>query len=257
MKKIFLLFGFCFSIIQTVNAQHKQVHDAMEQKYGEPGLQKAEEWMSNMMNAKTESSYDFPIFMNMHITSYRKGKSEETDMAYYINTAKSNFATTSMGDKKGKDMLMIYDMKNNSMLMLNTKDKTGMAININAVMSGEQIKQREQGTNGKKDANISCKKIGKTKTIQGYACEQYICRDEDRNTRSEIWITDKVPVNIAKSGSKGPMAAYFGSVQGVGGMMMEGEFYKNDNLEAKMEVTKIDPKANKNVNMSDYKMGMK
>lgn len=257
MKKILVLFGVVISMAQITHAQHKQVHDAMEEKYGQPGMQKAEAWMNNMMNAKTEASYDFPIFMNMHITSYRKGKSEETDMAYYINTAKSNFATTTTGDKKGRDMLMVYDMKNNSMLMLNTKDKTGMAININAFMSGEQIKQREQGAGGKADADFSCKKTGKSKTIQGYACEQYVCKDEDRNTRSEIWVTDKVPVNIAQSGGKGPMGAYFGGMHGVGGMMMEGEFYKNETLEAKMEVTKIDPKANMSVKVSDYKMGMK
>jgi hypothetical protein len=50
------------------------------------------------------------------------------------------------------------------------------------------------------------------------------------------------------------MAPYWGSTSSLGGMMMEGHFYKNDQLESSIEVTNIDPKANMKVNTTEYKM---
>jgi hypothetical protein len=123
-------------------------------------------------------------------------------------------------------------------------------------MSKENIEQREKGERPapKTKSSVNCKRTGKTKTIQGYLCEEYICTDEERNTRSEVWVTNKIPVNIAQSGARGPMAPYWGSTSSLGGMMMEGHFYKNDQLESSIEVTNIDPKANMKVNTTEYKM---
>ena len=79
-----------------------------------------------------------------------------------------------------------------------------------------------------------------------------MCVDKDRNTRSEIWVTNKISFDIAQTNSRGPMAAYFGSAAGLGGMMMEGNFYKNDELEMKMEMTNLDNAANMLVKTAQY-----
>jgi len=263
MKQCLYLLSFILLPVAAM-AQSGYVHDAMERKYGDPNAQKGNDWFNNhLLNAKYDPEYIFPLAMTMHMTSYEKNgeKKNESDIQYFINAAKNCFATNAGGDerkkkKKNDEMLMVYDYKANTMLMLNVTDKTGMAININAFMSKENIEKREKGEHpaSKTKSSMSCKRTGKTKTIQGYPCEAYICTDEERNTRSEVWITTKISINIAQSGARGPMAAYWGSTSSLGGMMMEGHFYKNDVLESSMEVTNINPHADVKVKTTDYKM---
>lgn len=263
MKQFLYLLGLIFLPLAAI-AQSGYVHDAMERKYGDPNAKKGTDWFNNhLMNAKYDEAYVFPLSLTMHITSYEEngGKKNESDIRYFINSAKNCFATNVGEDerrkkKKNDEMLIIYDYKANTMLMLNMTEKTGMAININAFMSGENIEKREKGGHpaAKTKSSMSCKRTGKTKTIQGYPCEEYICTDEDRNTRSEVWITTKIPMNIAQSGARGPMAAYWGSTSSLGGMMMEGHFYKDNQLESSIEVTDINPHADMKIKTTDFKM---
>lgn len=255
-----LVFG-----VSTAFAQHgkSETEEAIRKKYEQDNAgykQKGMDWMANAMNGKTDPQYEFPLFMNMHVTDYKNGeKKSENDMKFYVNSTNNTFAMR-MGDdgkkKKKEEVLMIYDYKNNSMIMLNETEKTGMAMNINAFMSADAQAKRGQGAAGSKSGSTSCKKTGKSRTIQGYPCEEYVCVDEDRNTRSEIWITTKVHLDLSQSGSRSPWASYFGATSGLGGMMIEGNFYKNSQQEAKMEVTEINEHADMNVKMSDYTIGM-
>ena len=240
-----------------LNAQSGYERDAMYDKYGQPGAQKGEAWMKSMMSGKVEPEYKFPVMMQMHMTTYKNGKAkDETDMTYFLNSGTNQFAMRTGEEKKKKSeqMLIIYDYKSNSMIMLNETEKTGMAMNLNAFMSGDAIKKREQGSAalGKDSGSTTCKKTGKTKNIRGYSCDEYVCVDKERNTRSEIWVTNKISFDIAQTNSRGPMAAYFGSASGLGGMMMEGNFYKNDELEMKMEMTNLDNAANMLVKTAQY-----
>jgi hypothetical protein len=261
MKTAILLSALIsFSILSF--AQQGKVHDEMEKKYGEPGAAKLEEWMSGkLMNVKIEPEYKFPVSMNMHNTSYTKGgKKEEMDMRYYLNTADNKIGVKMTGQRKNsEEMLIIYDTKANAMIMLNEAKKTGMAMSMNAFMSGEAIKKREEGgaspEGGK--TTTSCKKTGKTRTIQGYSCEEYVCVDEEKKTRSEIWVTNKISADLSIASMRSPMAGYFGRTQGVGGMMMEASFYKEDKLEMTMQVTEINTSADIVIKTGDYKFAMR
>ena len=145
-------------------------------------------------------------------------------------------------------------MKNHCMLMLDHDKMTGMAINMNAFMSKEMQEKRDHPQASAGKTNTDCKKTGQTKMIQGYKCEQYVCKDDERKTRSEIWIAHDLPINIAQSGARSPYAAYFQGADGMGGMMMLANFYKEDELETTMEITMLDPKANIMVKTTDYKL---
>jgi hypothetical protein len=172
--------------------------------------------------------------------------------SYFINTKTANFATKMADEKKKEQMLMVYDMKANSMLMLDQNKMTGMAININAFMSGEAIANREKkmAEGGKGDHD--CKKTGKSKTILGYHCDEYICIDKDKNTRSEIWLSPKVAINM--SAAMRGMGGLAGAMNGQTGMMMEANFYKNDQLESSLLVTDLNESANMKVVTADYKL---
>ncbi len=233
---------------------------AIEDKYEKDNAgnkQKGMDWLANAMNGKTESEYNFPMSITMHVTSYKDGeKKSESDMQYFVNTGKKYFGAKIDDEKRKKrDMgLMIYDLDNNTSIMLNETEKTGIAININAFMSKEAQENRGKPKSDGAYKN-DCKKSGKTKTIQGYNCEEYVCIDEDRNRKTEIYITNKIAVDISQSFARSPYA-YMNNLGNLGaGMMMESTHYKNNQIESKMEVTEINKSANYNVKMSDYKMG--
>ena len=261
--KRFLITSFTLLSFMTCIAQPGSgyVLDAMQDKYEKEHAgdkQKGMDWMANAMNGKTESSYTFTLAVNMHVTSYKNGeKKDENDMKYFLNAGQKYFGLNAAenGRRKNNDeTFIIYDNKNNSMIMLNEKEKTGMAMNINAFMSADAQAKRGQGSSDYKPTT-KCDRTGKTKTIQGHSCFEYICTDADRNTRSEFWIATDLNIDIAQSMSRGPFSS-FSHAQGAGGFMMEATHYKNDQIESKMEVTEINKNANLNKNMSDYKMGM-
>jgi len=255
--KMFLLLPACLLSFQ-VFAQEGEVHKAMDEKYGEPGRDKLNAWTDNMMNAKTEPQYTFTTALTMHITTYKNGdKKDENDIRYFVNPSSETFGMKPT-DRKGRDnMIMVYDMKNHSMVMLDHDKMTGMAINMNAFMSKEMQERRDAGTPPASKGNTDCKKTGKTQTIQGYKCDEYVCVDNDRKTRSEMWVATSLPVNLSVSGQRGPYAAYFRQMDGAGGMMMMSKFYKEDQLETQMEVTMLDPKANIMVKTTDYKLNQR
>jgi len=256
MKSILITSVALFCLF-TASAQKAQVEKALQDKYmkehGNAGMGKLQEFMDNMNNATTRPEYKFPLALTMHITDYDKGvKKDETDMRCHINAADEAFAISGKDMKGGnKDMFMVYDSKNNAMVMLDEKKKTYTAMNMNALMSAEmQANRGKRGTAG----NTKCTKTGKTKSIRGYACEEYVCIDPDKKeSRVEVWVTNKIPVSLAGAAKGQPWGTYYSGLDGMAGMMMEGKMYEKGELEGTMEVMDINEKANLTVTLSNYK----
>lgn len=255
MKRIAITF---FAVVSLCNvyAQQRQVEKTLEDKYmkehGNAGLSKLQDFMDNMNNAETKPEYKFPLAVTMHVTTYDKGvKKDETDMKYNINSADEAFGISGSNMKGGnKNMFIVYDNKHNSMVMLDEKRKTYTAMNVNAFMSAEmQAKRGKQYTN----SNTKCTKTGKSKSIKGYACEEYVCIDEDRkDSKVEVWVTNKIPMSLASAAKGQPWGAYYAGMDGMSGMMLEGKIYKKEQLEGTMEVTEVDEKSNLTVTLSSY-----
>jgi len=263
MKKTIIIAASLF-LVQHAYAQPGSgyARRAIEDKYEKDNAgnkQKGMDWLNNAMNGKTEEVYKFPLNVKMHMTTYKNGEvKDQNDMDYYLNTSAKYFGARITDNNKRKNksiMFTIYDYDNNSSIMIDENEKTYMAVNINAFMSAEAQANRGKPSGDGKYKN-DCKKSGKAKTIQGYSCEEYVCIDEDRNRRSEIWVTNKIPVDISQSFMRSPYA--YVSTNKMAGMMMEGSFYKNDQIESKMEVTAVNQNANYNISMSSYtKQGMR
>lgn len=177
-------------------------------------------------------------------------------MQYFFNAAGTiiGFKATEENKKRKDEKFIIYDYVKNAMIMLNEKDKTGMAMNINAFRSKESIEKRnEEIKSGKpKESATSCKATGKTKLIRGYTCTGYTCYDLDTDTRSEVWVTTKIAFDTKKMDARHPLAPYYRGY-GYNGMMMEGNFYKGDELTSTIEVMEVNNAANHTVNTTEYK----
>lgn len=235
-------------------AQKGQVDKASREKQSAEAMAKLQEMMAGMSNAETRPVYIFPIAMTMRVTEYKGGtKKDATDIKYHVNGAEETFAFAGMGNKNAdKDMMVVYDSKKSTMVMVDLQKKTYFAMNISAFKGME----KQMGGNSSKPDNIKCSKSGKTKSIQGYSCEEFVCVDKEKDSRSEFWVTNKIPVDIAQSFKSSPIAAYFNKIDGMdglSGMMMEGKFYEKGELKAVMEMLNINEKSNQAITLSNYK----
>lgn len=251
MKK--LLFILAITSGLSSFAQEKEVRDAMEKKYGEPGMEKMNEWLAGM-NGKVAAEYSFPMSVDMTMINHRDGKSPKPmQMTIYVNKEKELLGTKMKGNKGKNDIMMVVDQENNNIVMLNEKEKTAMAINTKAFMATNNYSHPTK----EKTGTVDCKKTGKIKTIAGYPCEEYICTNTERDGRYEIFVTDKVKFDFTNNdGRNNPFADYFKQVAGLGGMMMEGKFYEKDELQATVTVNSINTSANYTISTAGYKTGL-
>ena len=256
---IVLIFSFTTSVAQRGYVE-RAIRKNYEEKHGEPGAKKGNDWINNhLMNVDIEDSYSFPTHVKMHTASYKNGKvREENDIDYYFNTSGTIVGLKSVDEskKKREEQFIIYDYVKNAMIMLNEKEMTGMAMNLNAFRSGESIERRNaEIKSGKtKETNTSCKATGKTKNILGYACAEYTCYDLDTDTRSEVWVASKVAFNTKNMDAKNAFAPYYAN-GGYGGMVLQGKFYKEDQLTSTLDVTELNTKANFIKKTTEYDFG--
>jgi hypothetical protein len=252
MKRILTALTILCAIPYAAMSQSEYVRDAMEKKFGAAGLAKLNEWMNDdVLKVKMEDTYVFPYEVTMHLTTYKKGaKKDETDIRYFLNPDpdKQYFATEASDQKKKQEILIIYDTRTNAMLMLRQNEKTGLAVNINAFTSGDAAETIANQEN----TSVSCNKTGRSKSIRNYPCEEYVCTDLEKNTRIEVWITDRVPVNIVAHKTPGSLFHLFGNVKNLEGLLIAGDFYRDDVLETSIEVTEINDKANLTINTAEY-----
>lgn len=256
MKQILLL-GIAATFSFSTYAQKGQVENAMQEKYmkehGNDGMAKLQDFMDNMSNATTRPEYKFPLSLTMKVTEYKNGNPKEsTDIKYHVNAAEEIFSFIGKENRGGnKDMQVIYDSKNNAMVMIDEAKKSYVAMNINAFMSAEAQARRGNPAASKDD--VKCNKTGKSKNVNGYPCVEYVCIDEDKDSKVEVWVTNKIPVNMAKAAKGQPWAMYYTGLDGMSGMMMEGKVYEKGKLNGTMEVTDINEKANHTISLSKYK----
>lgn len=258
MKKI-ILFSLIVTASFSVIAQHDEAQKAMMEKYmkehGAEGMAKLQEYMSSMTSAETREEYTFPLSADMVVTTYKNGEEKSMPVTYFINTDQETFAFKA--SHSGEDAMMVYDNQNNAMVIIQEDKKVYMAMNVEAFKSGD-FKAKIDAYQGKSgEHNVNCKKSGKTKTINGYECEQMVCMDDERNSKAEIWVTNRIPIDITTAAEGTPWGMYFHNVEGMNGMMMQGNYYEEGELQAKMEVTNINDKAAHTIKLSNYnKMDM-
>ncbi len=252
MKQIVFTLFMLLGLSHVASAQSDRIKEAMEKKYGADGLAKLSEMMNKeLLQAEFEDKYEFDLSMKMRITGYKNGsKSDESYFDYFLNTDKPYFAVkTKDQNKQNREVLVVYDMDKDAMLVLQTAEKSGTAINfnLNKLMSSGLIDE-----NSTKEGKIDCKKSGKTKTISGYPCQEFICVDAESNTRTEVWFTDKIQIDITSRNEGNQWAKMFGTLPDFKGMMIEGYVYKNEQLEGKMEVLSINEKEKTTINTKEY-----
>ncbi|MFN3918185.1 MAG: DUF4412 domain-containing protein [Flavobacteriales bacterium] len=145
----------------------------------------------------TEYSFQHNVLMEMESVD-KKGKSNgKNNMKMLFNESGEYFGgEVFMDDGKGNSIsagFTIFDWKNNQMIRL--IDNGGMKIGV--IMKLDEAQSYvESTTSTENEKEVKFRKTGKTKTILGYLCEEYIIEDEESTT--EMWMTKDVDLNLAQ-----------------------------------------------------------
>lgn len=188
-------------VSEVEKATQKQFEKAFGNLYSGPaGGNKTYDFSKIMesvnMDVDTEESYSFKGIAEMEVISTdTKGNPE--DPARIISYLSNNDQFTGMEfsddrNKKSKDKtVMIFDFKNNATIMLveNEDGKSSMAFGLDwqKMMEGVAEMEEEETDESVNWDDFKFEKTGKTKTILGYTCEEYLAKNEEME--AVYWIS--------------------------------------------------------------------
>ncbi|HKJ42041.1 MAG TPA: hypothetical protein VKA27_08090 [Sunxiuqinia sp.] len=262
---------------EAVDRKIDQVYDSIGNQNSQSSQtdeQRQQQRMQNLMKGMgmsgepvpIDDNYSFNSKLQMHVESYDKTGKKESDGEFitYINPGMQNFAYQFIGgdmDQQG-DGMFIMDFKNKAMIILSDQkgDKNGIVYGFDAkgisdsIMNDDAYKDMENGD--VKDLPMSpyVTKTGRTKTIEGYRCEEYKYDNPDDETKAIFWISKDV--NIETRDFMGTLMRSATYSHGMPwGFVMESESEDTKTGERSiMKVTDIDTKSNTKFSMSDYQI---
>ncbi|MCB0845995.1 MAG: DUF4412 domain-containing protein [Bacteroidetes bacterium] len=158
----------------------------------------------------------------MEVSEYKKGKIKKDfpmALTYHIDTYR--FATKiDVNNNDAEEMITIYDRQSRktTMKMIKDGEKTAMVTKMPRMTVGVSKKAIEEG-------NYEITKTGRTKTIEGYSCEEYKIDTEDELTYA--WMSKEALFDLSIMGDlvrvkngNGGMSDYTNVYQ-IEGLMLE------------------------------------
>lgn len=224
-----------------------------EVKESESSDQEDEKAYQNMMGGssskkeKIQAEYIFQSNVVMQIEAVDKaGKSEgKSEMVLHINKD-GNYSGSEMKSKDSQGGISIFDWTNRIMISLMNQEgkKIGMAMDL---------KDNSKESKSKADVPMKFTKTGKTKSITGYLCEEYIAENEETNI--DMWLTQALDFNLSKSMeyfSQQNNSSNYAKDAPKGFMMETTTTDKKKGNKSIMVVTQVNKFANKTFKTSEY-----
>ncbi len=210
-----------------------------------------------------EDNYSFTELVQMHIESFDNSESKTSggEFITHLNPEAQSMAyevlSSDIGDKE--QGLFIIDSKNKAIILLNDEqgEKTGIVYGMGTLFEDiGDMAVEETEDDGEIPSNIfanpNVKKTGKTKSIVGYKCEQYIYNDEEAET--EFWITDELKTSSADFFSTLFKTSVYTNGMGWGYVMESVSKEKATGDKTIMQVTKVDKNSTRNFKLSNYQI---
>lgn len=203
-------------------------------------------------NVDYESDYDFDAYIQMEVSEYNKnGKlKDKTIYDSYTNKESLNYAMV-FSDKDDRSTI-IFDDENSAMLILadNDGEKTGFAMGIDKEDLAEDAEEYAEEPDTKP---YDAYKTGKTKTILGYSCDEYLIDDE--NTETHMWVSEKLGKQVRREmlNNQQTFGASFYHAAYMNGMVLEYDYLdKEDGERVVMQVTAIDLNHSHTISTTSY-----
>ncbi len=208
-----------------------------------------------------KDSYSFSSNIKMYIETYKPNGNLESRgyLNSFFNKADGAFGyefLSEKGNETGKGFF-IYDPINKASIILSDKDgeKNGIVTGINLNPTEEGRAAYEGLDKNPPDhvmRNPNLKKTGKTKSILGYKCDEYLYEDDE--VVSHIWMTKEKPWRIDNMLSAIYKSSQYSSAFPSGFMMEVDSKNKQTQERNIMKVTEINENINKQVELSSYKI---
>jgi len=203
-------------------------------------------------NVDYESTYTFDAYIKMEVSEFKKNEQLKEKVIYnsYYTKDAINYAMV-FQDKRDKSTI-IFDSKNSAMLMLTDSDgeKTGIAIGIDPETMAEQTEEYDDEL---ETDPYKTNKTGRTKTILGYSCDEYLVEDE--NSEARMWVSEKLGKQVRREmlNNKQTFGGAFYYAAYVNGMVMEYDLQdKEDGERTVMLVTDINLNQSHSISTRSY-----
>ena len=210
----------------------------------------------------TAETYKFDHLIQMHLENFNKRgkKTDENEFITHFNSNSTSMAYQAIsGDTDSEQGLFIIDAENGATIILteDNGEKTGIVYGMGAYMQtlGEEYDEEDLDMEETPEtylANPDVKKTGRTKTIIGFKCEEFVYNDE--YTKSNFWITKDMNLNSKDFLSTLFKTSIASHGMGWGYMMESTSVDKETGEKSVMKVTRVDTNSNVKFSLSDYKI---
>lgn len=243
--------------------QEEQEQDyPTRQKQNEANSLMQQKMMSRMgfNSVKFETQYNFTSSMTMEIETIDSLNNKDKALyTTYFNPNDKSFAMVfdvvdrETGEKQKSTI--IFDVKNWAMLILSEKngERSGMAMKVDPDSTLSEPETTETIEQPEDFVHPFYKATGKTKTVSGYSCKEYVYTNPEGS--ATIWATNDQKLNFSNAyGYMNGFQALASAGWGWGmGMVMEMVF-KNSNSpeQTHMIVKEIQPNSAKQLSIVGY-----
>lgn len=263
-----ILIAIILAIPSNTNAQigkllKKKLEEASQTSDDKKDDEKNDKTRNSLMglfgggDATYEQSYNYDGRIVMEMTVYGEEGEDDAVVDYvtYMNEKSGDVAievkpvSGEAAQEGALLMTMIYDVKNNCALMLTAQGEQKTAI----VTGMDDVEAEIDNSDSEYDSEMpDYKKSGRTKTISGYKCEEYVLVEED--SKMSMWITKDMKTGLNKKQmQKAGMATWYSGPEG-NGMMMEMESFEEGKPTMIMRVKDIDLKKGKSISLDGYRI---
>lgn len=195
-------------------------------------------------NVEHEEVYNFDAYIQMELTTYKKNGNLDDKVVYdnYLHKEAADYAMVFRD--KGDQSTIIFDTKNSAMLILSDSDgeKTGFATSVDPEALEEEMadyEEEEAETETDLDSYRPVK-TGRTKTILGYSCDEYMVKDEGGEVH--MWVSEKLGKEVRKEwmNNKQTFGTMFMHANTMNGAVLEYDYVDQDGSKSVMQVTDLD-----------------
>ncbi len=256
---------------ETEKIARRQLEKTFEGLYGDdvsgvPGMDISKILSGISEDVAVADSYSFTGFSTLEITGQdEKGKKMDPMTMKYFLSEDASIMGMEMNelDKKSKDgkAIMIYDMSRNASIILfeSEGEKSRMAYGFDFEKIAEGLPENVRESTDEPIEDVKFKRTGNSKTLMGYACEEFVYEDEEGI--ATYWITkDPIQGKATFWGASNPHltakmknqnAGYFQDMPQ--GHLMEVNFEsRKDKTNMVMKVVELNDSQKQHFEMNDY-----